>query len=88
MFLFEATIKVEAAKSVSWDSKEGELDDEKVFELIRGEWVETKDDEDRTKATTSRFAVIRLVAKQRQFMPFCSLGAVHNMCRAAPNHRP
>ena len=27
-------------------SKEGELDDEKVFELIRGEWVEAKEDEE------------------------------------------
>ena len=29
---------------------EGELDDEKVFELIRGEWVETKDEEETQKA--------------------------------------
>lgn len=27
-------------------SMEGELDDEKVFELIRGEWVEAKEDEE------------------------------------------
>ena len=38
-------------------SKEGELDDEKVFELIRGEWVEAKEDEEDCLSRVWRGAV-------------------------------
>lgn len=34
------------ARILKKNAKEGELDDEKVFELIRGEWVEAKEDEE------------------------------------------
>lgn len=34
------------ARILKKNAKEGELDDEKVFELIRGEWVEAKDEEE------------------------------------------
>ena len=33
-------------KNPEKNAQEGELDDEKVFELIRGEWVEAKEDEE------------------------------------------
>lgn len=47
-------------------SMEGELDDEKVFELIRGEWVEAKEDEEEEEEFNIRedAATVELMAGQ------------------------